>query len=319
MPIDNDNNEVPWVGDSPWDSTDSNTRLPTPGEIASGFPCGAADQALFNFVIAYAWGQIYNALLEAGETPDLTDLTQLAGLLDLKAPIDSPVFTGVPEAPTASAGDSTTQIATTQFVTSAVSSITTADKVVILTTSGSFTVPSGVTSLKIYAWGGGGGGCGAQASPFRPSSGGGGGGFCFSSVTVTPGQVIPYIIGSGGSGSAVNATSAGAGGTTSILTISAGGGAGGLPVALGAGVGGAASGGSLLNVVGGRAEGGGTNSELNGGAGGSSLWGGVGGNGSPYVAGAGMFPGGGGAGGGHDGSVGTAGGNGAPGLIMIVY
>lgn len=61
MPKDNDNIDVPWTGSAPWDSTDSNTRLPTPTEIAEGFPCGAADQALFNFTVTYAWGQIYNA------------------------------------------------------------------------------------------------------------------------------------------------------------------------------------------------------------------------------------------------------------------
>jgi len=38
------------------------------------------------------------------------------------APIDSPTFTGTPTAPTASSGTNTTQIATTAFVTTAVSS-----------------------------------------------------------------------------------------------------------------------------------------------------------------------------------------------------
>lgn len=42
-------------------------------------------------------------------------------LLDQKAPLDSPVLTGTPTAPTATAGTNTTQIATTEFVTSAVS------------------------------------------------------------------------------------------------------------------------------------------------------------------------------------------------------
>ena len=159
MPKDNDNIDVPWTGLAPWDSTDSNTRLPTPEEIAAGFPCGPADQALFNFTVTYAWGQIYNAMLEAGVTPDLTDLTQLSDImliaqnnlsdindaptarsnlglgnvddtsdldkpvsndtqdaLNLKANIDSPVLTGTPEAPTATVGTNTTQIATTAFV-----------------------------------------------------------------------------------------------------------------------------------------------------------------------------------------------------------
>ena len=43
--------------------------------------------------------------------------------LDLKAPLANPGFTGVPTAPTASAGVSTTQLATTQFVAQAVSQV----------------------------------------------------------------------------------------------------------------------------------------------------------------------------------------------------
>jgi hypothetical protein len=43
--------------------------------------------------------------------------------LDAKAPLESPVFTGTPEAPTAPAGTSTNQIATTSFVDTAVSAL----------------------------------------------------------------------------------------------------------------------------------------------------------------------------------------------------
>jgi hypothetical protein len=42
--------------------------------------------------------------------------------LDAKAPLESPTLTGTPIAPTASSGTNTTQIATTAFVTSAISS-----------------------------------------------------------------------------------------------------------------------------------------------------------------------------------------------------
>ena len=51
------------------------------------------------------------------------DTTQ--GLLALKANIASPALTGVPTAPTAAAGTHTTQIATTAFVTTAISNIPT--------------------------------------------------------------------------------------------------------------------------------------------------------------------------------------------------
>ena len=45
--------------------------------------------------------------------------------LDLKAPIANPTFTGAPAAPTATAGTNTTQIATTEFVITAISSANT--------------------------------------------------------------------------------------------------------------------------------------------------------------------------------------------------
>jgi hypothetical protein len=50
------------------------------------------------------------------------DVTNLVGDLALKAPLASPVFTGNPTAPTPTAGDNDTSIATTAFVTSAVAS-----------------------------------------------------------------------------------------------------------------------------------------------------------------------------------------------------
>lgn len=56
-------------------------------------------------------------------TPTHTELNYVDGVtsaiqtqLDLKAPLASPVLTGTPEAPTATLGNSTTQIATTEFV-----------------------------------------------------------------------------------------------------------------------------------------------------------------------------------------------------------
>lgn len=55
----------------------------------------------------------------------LTDLDARVDELDeLKAPKESPALTGVPTAPTAAAGTSTTQIATTAFVNSAIESAT---------------------------------------------------------------------------------------------------------------------------------------------------------------------------------------------------
>jgi hypothetical protein len=46
-----------------------------------------------------------------------TDISTNAGAIALRAPIASPTFTGIPAGPTAAPGDSTTQFATTEFVT----------------------------------------------------------------------------------------------------------------------------------------------------------------------------------------------------------
>jgi hypothetical protein len=82
-----------------------------------------------------------DAQVTSGATPDATisakGKIQLAGDLGgtaaaptvpdlaLKAPIASPTFTGTPAAPTAAAGTNTTQVATTEFVTTANNTITT--------------------------------------------------------------------------------------------------------------------------------------------------------------------------------------------------
>ncbi|MCZ8227741.1 hypothetical protein [Flavobacterium sp.] len=56
----------------------------------------------------------------AGDLGGTADLPTVPGLA-LKAPLASPAFTGTPTAPTATAGDSSTQIATTAFVNATVS------------------------------------------------------------------------------------------------------------------------------------------------------------------------------------------------------
>ena len=52
-----------------------------------------------------------------------TVISSISAALNLKADINSPTFTGIPLAPTASPGTNTTQIATTEFVTDAISVI----------------------------------------------------------------------------------------------------------------------------------------------------------------------------------------------------
>lgn len=101
--------------------------------------------------------------------------------------------------------------------------------------SGNFTVPAGVFAVETELVGGGGGGGGNVSA-----TGGGGGGYTFKRLAVTPGQVIPYVVGAGGTAS--TGGNAGDGGATSFnTTIIAAGGKGGDT----GGQGGAGSGGDL--------------------------------------------------------------------------
>ena len=84
------------------------------------------------------------------------------------------------------------------------------------TSSGTFTVPNGVTSLAVKVWGAGAGGRGA----FQTSGGGvgGSGGFGEAYITgLTPGASITVTVGTGGNGSTGN-VNASNGGTSSFGT-----------------------------------------------------------------------------------------------------
>ncbi|MCC6461676.1 MAG: hypothetical protein IT260_14470, partial [Saprospiraceae bacterium] len=83
--------------------------------------------------------------------------------------------------------------------------------------SGSFTVPEGVTSITVQAWGAGGGGGNGSGK----EGGGGGGAYASSVLSVTPGTVYTITVGDGG-GEGV------AGGPSSfgVLVIAAGGSSG---------------------------------------------------------------------------------------------
>lgn len=181
----------------------------------------------------------------------------------------------------------------------------------LLTTTGNFIVPAFIYRLRISAWGGGGGG---SNSTTGSSAGGGGGGFCSYDVAVTPGQVIPYVIGAGGAAGTTGVS----GGNTTILALTAGGGVGGTgasPSNLG-GLGGSATGGTL-NFLG---QSGFSGVSANGGAGGDSPQGGGGGaydvtNRAAVING--VFPGGGGNG--ATSTTGLGAGSGANGCICVEY
>lgn len=137
-----------------------------------------------------------------------------------------------------------------------------------ITSAATWTVPTGVTKIRLTCIGGGGGG-GRAGGLYYGGDGGGGGGYASAEYTVTPGEALTINCGAGGGGRWDGGT-ANTGGTTSItdnntggvnINIQAGGGAGGFAYASGSNTGG---GGSVSgsNVVGG------TSITTNGGQGG---------------------------------------------------
>ncbi|UTD17917.1 phage tail protein [Citrobacter sp. SX206] len=311
------------------------------------------------------------------------------------APKASPTFTGTPKAPTAAAGNNSTQLANTAFVQAAIAALVASSPAALdtlnelaaalgndpnfattmtnalagkmdkaangkdiadvseflknlglhetgfatLTTSGSFTVPVGVTELCISAVAGGGGGGSGGGGDSSFFGGGGGSGGAGESIVkrkfaVTPGTVINITIGSGGIGSIASAATGSAptaGGNTvigSLITLHGGqpgiNAGNGQTTAPGGGYGqgfptGSYGGDGSLNVGSG-----------NGSPGASSPFGGGGGagragtdQGTDGTAGSG-YGSGGGSGGGKYGTApltarGGNGGNGAPGIVMIEW
>jgi len=85
------------------------------------------------------------------------------------------------------------------------------------TSSGTFTVPSGVTSISALVVGGGGGG--GDNDPDKhdePGAGGGGGGLAYGSWTVSAGQQYTVTVGTRGNRGNGDGSPGGSGGTTSI-------------------------------------------------------------------------------------------------------
>ncbi len=74
----------------------------------------------------------------------------------------------------------------------------------VFTFSGTFTIPTGITSIDLFGVGGGGGGNTYQSSGDTASAGGGGGGSGYtatvSGLSVSAGQVLSINIGAGGAG-----------------------------------------------------------------------------------------------------------------------
>lgn len=95
----------------------------------------------------------------------------------------------------------------------------------VFTGNGTFTIPSGVTALKLTVVGGGGNGGNATSSPCNSAMGGtgGAGGTAIKFLTgLTPGNTLTVTVGGGGGGSSSVSS-----GTQSITTVTGGGGGNG--------------------------------------------------------------------------------------------
>ena len=179
----------------------------------------------------------------------------------------------------------------------------------VFTANGTFTIPTGITRIKMtIVGGGGGGGSGTGGCCGKPGSGGGGGGAAIKWLTgLTPGNTLAVTVGAAGAiNGGTGGTSSVASGTQSITTVSATGGSGGANNAIG-GAGGLGSSGDL-NIGGNAGNSSGSVSTISF-AGGGSIFGG-GGAGSAV----GRAYGGGGGGG-----AGASGAAGATGAVFIEY
>lgn len=111
-----------------------------------------------------------------------------------------------------------------------------------------WTVPAGVASVQVEAWGGGGGGGGAGAN-YALTGGGAGGSYVRYTLPVTAGTVINLTVGAGGAGGAGGAAGTGAnggtGGSSYFGNTTPGGPAGAVVLAVGG------AGGALNNTAGG--------------------------------------------------------------------
>ena len=123
------------------------------------------------------------------------------------------------------------------------------------TTSGTFTVPVGVTTVQAEGWSGAGGSGGATQN--NAGSGGGAGAYSKKTITgLTPGATITVTIGAGGTAGATAGGNGGNGGTTSFgAYFTCTGGSGGPGNSSAGASGGGASGGDL-NIAGQSGNGG---------------------------------------------------------------
>ncbi|RHJ75702.1 hypothetical protein DW103_17460 [Parabacteroides sp. AM08-6] len=97
----------------------------------------------------------------------------------------------------------------------------------VLTTSGTWFVPVGCTSVDVWMIGGGGAGASGVTGSGPDGCGGGSGFIINQTISVTPGSLISYIIGAGGDITSPNSGEVHDGGSTSFGSLVAEGGKGG--------------------------------------------------------------------------------------------
>ena len=149
-----------------------------------------------------------------------------------------------------------------------------------------FSVPSGITSIHVYLWGAGGGSGGTDTSV---TGGGGAGAMVQGVLTVTPGESLTIIVGSGGFGSGTSTVFGGGGRGTAVGGGTAGSGGGRSEIGRSGTtlvIAGGGGGGSWQGTQGGAATFTGTGSNGSGGSaggkGGTQLAGGAAGTGSVF-------------------------------------
>lgn len=187
----------------------------------------------------------------------------------------------------------------------------------VFTSAGNYTVPTGITRIKVTCTAGGGSGASCAANGF--GGGGGAGGTAIEWITVTPGDVIAVTVGTGGAAPAAGANNGNNGGNSSFGSFcSATGGVGGLAASPG-GQGNVATGGNINARGGDGGDGTGGDYRMAGDGGASYFGGGGRGGASPLGGLAGRAPGSGG-GGAYD-NIGTPapGGVGSNGIVIVEW
>jgi len=188
----------------------------------------------------------------------------------------------------------------------------------VFTSSGTFTVPTGVTQVSAVVVGGGGGGAGSDGDRNEGNTGGGGGGLAYGTFTVSPGESLTVTVGAAGA-AGPSGDDGGAGGTTTIARgattlLSGGGGQGGQERETAARAGGASGGTERDGGGTGGSSGSATNDNSGSGGGGAAGYSGNGGAGGSN-GGSGSAGSGGGGAGGNSATTGTADGGGGVGLL----